>query len=77
MKVIKSSVKSQLAPGEKRNKAPEDSLKLKFVHGEVSMFYTYTLYIYPAMTSMLRYAIWYKIFGQYHIFTLPIPMGIA
>ena len=33
MKVLKSSVKNQLAPGEKRNRAPEDSLKLKFVHG--------------------------------------------
>ena len=33
MTVLKSTMKAQLAPGEKRMAAPSEGLKLEFVHG--------------------------------------------
>lgn len=33
MKVLKKKVKSELAPGQKRGAAPNEGLKLEFVHG--------------------------------------------
>lgn len=35
VKLLKKEMKSELNAGEKRKKAPVDSLKLKFVHGYV------------------------------------------
>ena len=33
MKVLKKQMRADLAPGQKRNKAPDHGLKLEFVHG--------------------------------------------
>ena len=45
MAVIKKQRKQEMAPGEKRAKAPDEGLKLEFIHGSVEInCYLWSIY---------------------------------